>query len=261
MVAGLLQFVLPIGIGRLYAGHTGIGIAQLLLTVLRHRRDLGVHRRHRHPRRAADRRERSAAPRRVPALTPQLRPSGRRTGSAGPAMGVDRARLAAPVRTACTASSAATQELTICPRTPCATASASGNQCHEVGLLVVGAEVGPADACRPVARNTRTASSVKPGDGATSSSTDHSAAARPTSSASSRPRSPRGLARDVQQAGRQLPEAPPERVPVLVDHHHPVVVVQRGDRDGAGVLDDLADGVPPPGMPTSSTRSASTLPV
>jgi TM2 domain-containing membrane protein YozV len=32
-VAGLLQLFLPIGIGRLYAGHTGIGIAQLLLTV------------------------------------------------------------------------------------------------------------------------------------------------------------------------------------------------------------------------------------
>ena len=28
-----LQLFLPIGIGRLYAGHTGIGIAQLLLTV------------------------------------------------------------------------------------------------------------------------------------------------------------------------------------------------------------------------------------
>ena len=33
VVAGLLQLFLPIGIGRLYAGHTGIGIAQLLLTV------------------------------------------------------------------------------------------------------------------------------------------------------------------------------------------------------------------------------------
>ena len=33
VVAGLLQLFLPIGIGRLYAGHTGIGIAQLLTTV------------------------------------------------------------------------------------------------------------------------------------------------------------------------------------------------------------------------------------
>jgi TM2 domain-containing membrane protein YozV len=33
VVAGLLQLFLPIGIGRLYAGHTGIGIAQLLLTL------------------------------------------------------------------------------------------------------------------------------------------------------------------------------------------------------------------------------------
>lgn len=33
VIAGLLQLFLPIGIGRLYAGHTGIGIAQLLLTV------------------------------------------------------------------------------------------------------------------------------------------------------------------------------------------------------------------------------------
>ena len=33
VVAGLLQLFLPIGIGRLYAGHTGIGVAQLLLTL------------------------------------------------------------------------------------------------------------------------------------------------------------------------------------------------------------------------------------
>lgn len=33
VIAGLLQLFLPIGIGRMYAGHTGIGIAQLLLTV------------------------------------------------------------------------------------------------------------------------------------------------------------------------------------------------------------------------------------
>ena len=33
VVAGLLQLFLPIGIGRLYAGHTGIGVAQLVLTL------------------------------------------------------------------------------------------------------------------------------------------------------------------------------------------------------------------------------------
>jgi hypothetical protein len=33
VVAGLLQLFLPIGIGRLYAGHTGIGIAQFVLTL------------------------------------------------------------------------------------------------------------------------------------------------------------------------------------------------------------------------------------
>jgi hypothetical protein len=33
VIAGLLQLFLPIGIGRMYAGHAGIGIAQLLLTL------------------------------------------------------------------------------------------------------------------------------------------------------------------------------------------------------------------------------------
>jgi hypothetical protein len=33
VVAGLLQLFLPIGVGRMYAGHTGIGVAQLLLTL------------------------------------------------------------------------------------------------------------------------------------------------------------------------------------------------------------------------------------
>jgi hypothetical protein len=33
VVAGLLQLFLPIGIGRMYAGHAGIGVAQLLLTL------------------------------------------------------------------------------------------------------------------------------------------------------------------------------------------------------------------------------------
>ncbi|NPC98367.1 NINE protein [Nocardioides sp. zg-DK7169] len=34
LVAGLLQLLLPLGIGRLYAGHTGVGIAQLVVTIL-----------------------------------------------------------------------------------------------------------------------------------------------------------------------------------------------------------------------------------
>jgi hypothetical protein len=33
VIAGLLQLFLPFGVGRLYSGHTGIGIAQLLLAV------------------------------------------------------------------------------------------------------------------------------------------------------------------------------------------------------------------------------------
>ncbi|WP_166140620.1 TM2 domain-containing protein [Nocardioides ochotonae] len=34
LVAGLLQLLLPLGIGRLYAGYTGIGIAQLVVTIV-----------------------------------------------------------------------------------------------------------------------------------------------------------------------------------------------------------------------------------
>lgn len=33
IVAGLLQILIPLGIGRFYTGHTGIGVAQLLVTV------------------------------------------------------------------------------------------------------------------------------------------------------------------------------------------------------------------------------------
>ena len=33
LVAGLLQILLPIGIGRFYTGHTGIGVAQLLVVI------------------------------------------------------------------------------------------------------------------------------------------------------------------------------------------------------------------------------------
>lgn len=34
LVAGLLQILLPLGIGRMYTGHVGLGVAQLLVTVL-----------------------------------------------------------------------------------------------------------------------------------------------------------------------------------------------------------------------------------
>jgi hypothetical protein len=97
--------------------------------------------------------------------------------------------------------------------------------------------------CRPVARKTRTLSSENPGEGATSISTDHSSAARPTSSASSRfAVSTAGSPATSQQARRHLPQAPLQGVPVLVDHHQPVVGIQRGDRDGSGMFHDLADG-------------------
>lgn len=33
ITAGVLQIVLPFGVGRFYAGHTGIAIAQLLVTL------------------------------------------------------------------------------------------------------------------------------------------------------------------------------------------------------------------------------------
>jgi TM2 domain-containing membrane protein YozV len=34
VAAGLLQLLLPVGLGRLYTGHIGIGVAQLVLTLL-----------------------------------------------------------------------------------------------------------------------------------------------------------------------------------------------------------------------------------
>ena len=34
LVAGLLQLLLPLGIGRLYTGYTGLGLAQLAVTIL-----------------------------------------------------------------------------------------------------------------------------------------------------------------------------------------------------------------------------------
>lgn len=34
LVAGLLQILIPLGIGRMYAGHVGLGIGQLIVTIL-----------------------------------------------------------------------------------------------------------------------------------------------------------------------------------------------------------------------------------
>lgn len=34
LIAGLLQILIPLGIGRFYMGQTGLGVAQLLVTVL-----------------------------------------------------------------------------------------------------------------------------------------------------------------------------------------------------------------------------------
>ena len=34
LVAGLLQILVPLGIGRIYAGHVGLGIGQLVVTIL-----------------------------------------------------------------------------------------------------------------------------------------------------------------------------------------------------------------------------------
>lgn len=34
IVAGLLQIIIPLGIGRMYAGHTGLGVGQLVVTLL-----------------------------------------------------------------------------------------------------------------------------------------------------------------------------------------------------------------------------------
>jgi len=34
LVAGLLQLLVPLGIGRFYLGYTGLGVAQLLVTIL-----------------------------------------------------------------------------------------------------------------------------------------------------------------------------------------------------------------------------------
>ena len=45
------------------------------------------------------------------------------------------------------------------------------------------------------------------------------------------------LARDVAQPGRDLPQLPGDRVPVLADHQHPVLVVEREDADGADMGD------------------------
>ena len=33
LIAGLLQILIPIGVGRMYMGHVGVGVAQLLVTI------------------------------------------------------------------------------------------------------------------------------------------------------------------------------------------------------------------------------------
>ena len=79
-------------------------------------------------------------------------------------------------------------------------------------------------------------------------SSDHRAAASSASSASSRfAVSQRRLAVGVPEPGRQLPEVPAEGVAVLPEQQHPVLVVERHDRDRALVDDDLPDAVPAAG--------------
>ncbi|RLV55310.1 TM2 domain-containing protein [Aeromicrobium phragmitis] len=34
IVAGLLQILIPLGIGRMYAGHVGLGVGQLVVTIV-----------------------------------------------------------------------------------------------------------------------------------------------------------------------------------------------------------------------------------
>ena len=69
---------------------------------------------------------------------------------------------------------------------------------------------------------------------------------RPRRSASSASSAGRGqrqvLAGDVEQPGRQLPEPRADRVPVLPDQHHPVVVVERDHADRADVRALVARG-------------------
>ena len=50
----------------------------------------------------------------------------------------------------------------------------------------------------------------------------------------------RVLPLDVEQAGRQLPRMGRDRVAVLADEQHPVLVVERQHGDRTGVVDDLA---------------------
>ena len=121
--------------------------------------------------------------------------------------------------------------------------------------------VGRSTSVSPLARKTRTASSVNPGESATSTSTDQRSAARPISSTSSRLRGlERVLPRHVQQAGRQLPAAAATGVAVLVDQHQPVLGVERGDRHRAVVLDHLTLGdARRPASTTSSTAQRQDL--
>ena len=94
------------------------------------------------------------------------------------------------------------------PRNTASTASASGTRTTRRSASSCSASAGrPTGASGPRARKIRTVSSVKPGEVATSSSTDHVAAAKPVSSSSSRAAVRlRRLAVDVHQTGRQLPQ-------------------------------------------------------
>ena len=206
---------------------------------------VGVHRRHRDPRRAAQRSLRTTA-------APLIRTSasGAPLGEAGGAVRPRRVRRAAAARhTACTACGGQHR----------------GDR-HPVDDLA-GEHLPHRDGQRHPARASRSASSSSPSSGRPTSVSPrgqvdphrlvgepgrghHVDQHRPVARRPARPPRPargravasRVLPRHVEQPGRQLPQPPAHRVPVLLDHHQPVVVVERDDRDRPGVLDDLPDG-------------------
>ena len=63
----------------------------------------------------------------------------------------------------------------------------------------------------------------------------------------------RGRLAGVELAGRNLPEIPADGVTILPQQRHVPVVVERGDRGGAGMAHDLERIVWPFGSVTSST--------
>ena len=70
----------------------------------------------------------------------------------------------------------------------------------------------------------------------------------------------RRLARHVEQAGGDLPVAVADRMPVLLDQQHALVVVDREHRDGTGVVDVLAHDLVAVVARTSSRRTSQTGP-